>query len=206
MTSDSGTDSPAPNGNATPAYAIYRYDLLDRVTRETRPDGGETTYAYAAGTGGATTVTAAEKAYKGSALDATMTTVTTVNLLGETSSVVEGHGTSAAVTTTFAYDGSGLPLTVTVGGARVATFAYDAAGNRTSYASPNSGTTTWAFTALGQARSRTDALGNATTWSYDLLGRRTSRSDPDGKAFWTYDPTNGKGLVNGNRKLHISGN
>lgn len=41
----------------------YEYDDdLPRVVKETRPDGGETAYAYAAGTDGATTVTATEKA------------------------------------------------------------------------------------------------------------------------------------------------
>ena len=99
------------------------------------------------------------------------------------------------MTTTHAYDASGLPLTTTVGTTRVATFAYDAAGNRASHASPNSGATAFTHTALGELRTRRDALGNTATWTYDLLGRRTSRSDPDGKALWTYDPANGKGLL-----------
>ena len=165
------------------------------MTRETRPDGGETAHAYAAGTGGATVVTTTEKAYKDSTLDATLTTRATYNLLGEVASVEEGHGTAAAVTTTYAYDASGLLLTATAGTTRVAAFAYDAAGNRTSHTSPNSGATSFTFTALGELRTRRDALSNTTTWTRDLLGRRTSRSDPDGKAFWTYDPANGKGML-----------
>ena len=74
-------------------------------------------------------------------------------------------------------------------------FAYDAARNRVSHASPNSGTAAFTHTALGELRTQRDALGNTSTWTYDLLGRRTSRSDPDGKAYWTYDPANGKGLL-----------
>ena len=181
--------------NDTAPNTAYRYDVLDRVTRETRPDGGETAHAYAAGTGGATVVTTTEKAYKDSTLDATLTTRATYNLLGEVASVEEGRGTAAAVTTTYAHDASGLLLTATAGTTRVAAFAYDAAGNRTSHTSPNSGATSFTFTALGELRTRRDALSNTTTWTRDLLGRRTSRSDPDGKAFWTYDPANGKGML-----------
>ena len=173
----------------------YEYDNLDRVTKETRPDGGETSHAYAAGTGGATVVTTTEKAYKGATLDATLTARAIHNLLGEVESVEEARGSASAVTTTHTYDASGLLLTTTVGTTRVATFAYDAAGNRASHASPNSGTTAFTHTALGELRTRRDALGNTATWTYDLLGRRTSRSDPDGKALWTYDPANGKGLL-----------
>ena len=43
------------------------------------------------------------------------------------------RGTTAAVTTTYAYDASGLLLTATAGTTRVAAFAYDAEGNRTSH-------------------------------------------------------------------------
>ena len=181
-------------GGTAPNTA-YEYDNLDRATKETRPDGGETSYSYAAGTGGAVVVTTTEKAYKGATLDATLTTRATRNLLGEVASVEEARGSASAVTTTHAYDASGLLLTTTVGTTRVATFAYDAAGNRASHASPNSGATAFTHTALGELRTRRDALGNTATWTYDLLGRRTSRSDPDGKALWTYDPANGKGLL-----------
>ena len=76
----------------------------------------------------ATVVTATEKAYKGSTLDATPIARATYNLLGGVASV---------------------------------------------------------------------EVGRATTFEYATItgGRRTSRSDPDGKAFWTYDPANGKGML-----------
>lgn len=73
--------------------------------------------------------------------------------------------------------------------------ALDVAGNRASVADPNFGRVDFAHTALGQLRRQTDALGNRTTYSYDLLGRLKARDDPDGKARWTYDAANGKGLL-----------
>ena len=72
----------------------YEYDNLDRVTKETRPDGGETSHAYAAGTGGATVVTTTEKAYKGATLDATLTTRAIHNLLGEVAGPFPSHAAS----------------------------------------------------------------------------------------------------------------
>ena len=181
--------------NATAPNTSYEYDVRDRVAKETRPDGGETAYAYAAGTGGATTVTATEKVYTGSTLSATITTATTRNLLGEVASVTEASGTSDAVTTAYTYDASGLPLTVTAGGVQVAAFVHDAAGNRTSATDPNSGATAFTHDALGQTLTSSNALGQTTTHAYDVLGRPVSRSDPDGKSFWEYDGTNGKGTL-----------
>ena len=181
--------------NATAPNTSYRYDVLDRPTRETRPDRGETAWAYAVGTGGATTVTATEKVYRGTTLAATLTTATSYSLLGEVASVTEASGAAAAAAATYAYDASGLLKTVTVGGTEVARFAYDAAGNRTSATRPDAGATTFAHTALGQARTVRNALGQTATYAYDALGRLASRSDPDGKAYWTYDPANGKGRL-----------
>ena len=181
--------------NAAAPNTSYEYDILDRVTRETRPDGGETTRAYAAGTGGKTTETVVEKVYVGSTLSATLTTVNTYNLMGEVAGVTEASGTTAASTTAYSYDASGLLLTATANGVTAATFAYDAAGNRTSSTRPDSGTETFTHTALGQTLTWRNALGQTTTLGYDLLGRRTSRSEPDGKSYWTWDPANGKGML-----------
>ena len=179
---------------ASPAYSAYEYDNLDRTTRETRPDGGVTTRAYAAANG-AVTETVTEKVYAGSTLAATLTTVNTYDVLGELVSVTEDSGGDKAAATTFVRDGSGLLASVAVG-ARTTSFAYDAAGHRTSTADPNFGAATFARTALGQLRQRTDALGNRTTYSRDVLGRLTGRDDPDGKARWVYDTAaNGKGML-----------
>ena len=108
------------------------------------------------------------------------------------------------MTTTYAYDTSGLLETVTADGVETS-FEYDAAGNRESVANPDMGAAAdgksvkFAYTGLGQVRERTDGRGT-TSYRYDLLGRPTSRVDPAGgmktvTATWSYDPTNGKGRL-----------
>lgn len=181
---------------------LYEYDHRDRVTKETRPDGGETTYAYAASPdGGGVQVTAAEKVVLPEGLlSETQTTVSIHNLLGELVERTEAHGASEAVTTAYAYDASGLLDRVTVDGDYVTDFDYDAAGNRTRVRNPNFGTLSFAYTALGELRTRTDALGNETAYGYDVLGRLASRRDSarGGGADagrWEYDAANGKGLL-----------
>ena len=181
---------------------LYEYDQQDRVTKEVRPDGGETTYAYAASADGAATqVTAAEKVVlPRDLLSETQTTVSLYNLLGELVERTEAHGASEAVTTAYAYEASGLLDRVTVDGDYVTDFDYDAAGNRSAVRNPNFGTLTFTYTALGELRTRTDALGNETTYGYDVLGRLVSRRDAAtgggaGAGRWEYDAANGKGLL-----------
>ena len=134
------------------------------------------------------------------------------NILGELVEATDGSDQMSAnkVTTTYAYDTSGLLETVTADGVETR-FEYDAAGNRESVANPDMGTaardpdtgasaSAWfRYTGLGQVRERTDGRGT-TTYAYDLLGRPTSRVDPAGgtgtiTATWTYDPANGKGRL-----------
>ena len=103
-------------------------DKQGRVVRvATEAFSGSNDLHYAAGTGGATVVTTTEKAYKGSTLDATLTTRTTYSMLGG-ARVEECRATTAAVTTTYTYDASGQLLTASAGTTRVAAFAYAAAG------------------------------------------------------------------------------
>ena len=180
---------------------LYEYDRRDRVTKEVRPDGGETTYAYAASPdGGGVRVTAAEKVVlPGGLLSETQTTVSLHNLLGEPVERTEAHGTPEAVATAYAYDASGLLDLVTVDGAYVTDFDHDAAGNRSAVRNPNFGTLTFTYTALGELRTRTDALGNETAYGYDSLGRLASRRDSARSGGttagrWEWDAANGKGL------------
>ena len=114
--------------------------------------------------------------------------------MGDHVLAVEAAGTTEETRTEYAWDGSGLLVSVSVGGAAPTTFEHDAAGNRVRVDSPHHGAATYEWTALGELRRRTDADG-ASTWAYDRLGRMVARDDPDGAARWTYDPPNAAGLL-----------
>ena len=187
-------------------YTRYAYDIRDRLTGATRPDGGATGIMYAAASNRVTaTVTETVMAANGNQERATRKTKRTHNVLGELVSTIEGANEAASkqVTTSYAYDGAGRLETVTTG-EQTTTFAYDAAGNRASVANPNLGATLTAGDAMvsvkfkhnghGELTEREDARG-ATHYGYDKLGRRTCAADRGGAATWEYDQANGTGLL-----------
>ena len=195
------------HSNETPHYATYEYDVRDRVTAVTRPDGGSTAIVYeAVSATHRVKVTATEtvKEADGTVSD-TRKSERLHNILGELVEATDGSDQMSAdkVTTTYVYDTSGLLNTVTADGVETS-FEYDAAGNRESVANPDMGTAVdgksvkFKYTGLGRVRERTDGRGT-TSYRYDLLGRPTSRLDPAGMgtitAAWTYDPANGKGRL-----------
>ena len=184
-------------------YALYQYDVRDRPTGVTRPDGGRTTMRYGTAAMNRTTATVTETVARPGGGSDTRRTRHTYNVLGELVETLEGAEqtlTAKQATTSFEYDGSGLLETVTAAGVETS-FAYDKAGNRTSVTNPAVGTTvsgasaTFVHSALGELLSRTDARG-ATAYEHDRLGRPTRRTHPDGVvAQWSWDPANGKGLL-----------
>ena len=212
-------ESEPHHAGETAEYTRYKYDIRDRLTGATRPDGGKTEVKYTAASNQVTaTVTETVKASNGTEAT-TRKTERTHNVLGELVSTVEGAeqpGDDTAegaeqtdadadkpVKTSYAYDGAGRLETVTTGG-QTTTFAYDAAGNRESVTNPNLGATVSAGDAMvsvkfkhnghGELTEREDARG-ATYYLYDELGRRTCAADSDGTATWEYDLANGTGLL-----------
>ena len=202
------------HSDETPHYTKYAYDVRDRVTGVTRPDGGSTAIEYeAVSATHRVKVTATQTVKKaGGTVADTRASERLHNILGELVEATDGSDQMSAnkVTTTYVYDTSGLLETVTADGVETS-FEYDAAGNRESVANPDMGTaardpdtgasaSAWfRYTGLGQVRQRIDGRGT-TTYAYDLLGRPTSRVDPAGgtgtiTATWTYDPANGKGRL-----------
>ena len=200
-------ESAPHHSDETPHYTTYEYDVRDRVTAVVRPDGGSTSIDYEAVAAAhrvkATVIEAVKDADGMGTEDRESERLH--NILGELVEATDGSDKSSAekVTTTYAYDTSGLLRTVTADGVAT-TFEYDAAGNRESVTNPDMGTAAtgksvrFAYTGLGQVRERTDGRGT-TTYAYDLLGRPTSRVDPAGTgtvtAAWSYDPANGKGRL-----------
>ena len=200
-------ESAPHHSDETPHYTTYEYDVRDRVTVVVRPDGGSTSIDYeavAASHRVKATATETVKDADGMGTE-DRESERLYNILGELVEATDGSDKSSAekVTTTYAYDTSGLLRTVTADGVAT-TFEYDAAGNRESVTNPDMGTAAtgksvrFAYTGLGQVRERTDGRGT-TTYAYDLLGRPTSREDPAGTgtvtATWSYDPANGKGRL-----------
>ena len=203
-------DSAPYHADETPHYTTYEYDLRDRVTAVTRPDGGSTAVDYRAdGHRVKATITETVKKMAGGGMPDMRASERLYNLLGELVEATDGAEQASAnkVVTTYAIDTSGLLKTVTADGVTT-TFEHDAAGNRTSVTNPDMGTAVMAaagdvsvkfeYTGLGQVREREDGRGT-TTYAYDLLGRPTSRVDPAGTgtvtAAWSYDPANGKGRL-----------
>lgn len=199
--------------NASAPKTTYSYDVRDRVIRVVRPDGGSTAIGYVAQTNNRVNVTVTETLSNTAAgTPATRKTQRLYNVLGELVRSVDGAGATGAaaatdkVHTTYTYDGSGLPDTVSVwntatpgtSGERTNTvttdFDHDVAGNRSRVVHPNAGTVTFAYTGLGELRRRTEGT-YITTYGYDVLGRLEKRKDPGGGAQWTYDPTNAKGAL-----------
>ena len=175
-------------------YTVYAYDIRDRVTAETRADGGSVRTAYT-DSGNLVQATRTETVKEGGIAATTQRKVSRYNVLGELVETVDAQGATPTVTTAYTYDASGLLDVVTVDGVRRTDFDHDAAGNRDAVSSPNFGRVTFAHTALGELRTRTDAKHQATRYTYDLLGRLLSATDGGGASRWTYDRTNGKGFL-----------
>ena len=180
--------------NAKIHRTTYTHDHRDRVTREVRPDGGSVAIQYAR-LGNGVRVTRTETVAETGKANATRTKTSEYNVLGELVRTTDAAGTTAAATTVYAHDVSGLLDTVTVDGARRTDFDHDAAGRRTAVSSPNFGTVTFAHTALGELLTRTDARQKTTTYAHDKLGRLLTATDADGVSRWVYDGTNGKGRL-----------
>ena len=181
----------------TAYYVTPTYDIRDRITRVTRPDGSYTDTNYIVS--GSNVIVEVKDRVNNSAgsFEEYQTKRSTYNLLGQLTSTTDAYGTSDAATVTYVYDANGNPTTVTAPGGAVTTMQYDAAGNRTQLTGPNVGTVNTTYTALGQVRTNTDAKNQTSTYTYDTLGRLTARSNTNGEsATWVWDTaTNGKGFL-----------
>jgi len=185
------------SAGGVPEYVEVDHDVLGRVVREARPDGGITQTSYA-GSAGQTTVTVTETVKTPGQADTTRAKRSVFDARGLLVSTTDAFGTAEAVTTTYAYDGALNLASVTVDGTEVASMAYDAAGNRISIDEINTGLTTFDYDALGRLRDQTDANGLTSTLDYDDLDRLISRVDGGGTAgattsTWTWDPLNATG-------------
>jgi len=184
---------------STRYFTDFAYDIRDRATTVSQPNGGSTgiDYIVEAGTGLRVTVTESVKKADGVTALTDQVRVNIYDLTGDLVTSID-DSTGKNVKTSYAYYASGLPKTVAVdpdGANLVTSFQFDDAGNRTQLTGPDVGTINTLYTALNQPRHVTDNMSQITTMTYDLLGRIRTRNDADGQASWTYDPANGKGFL-----------
>jgi RHS repeat-associated protein len=162
-------------GDAT-LWTEYNYDVLGRVTQETKPGNLVTLTEYA----GRTTVMTNPLSQRNiRAVDARGQLIVSTDPL--------------AGTVSYSYDAFGNMVAMVDPLGHRTILTYDVRGNRTSITDPDTGRSTFVYNALGELTSQTDANKNRTTLVYDVLGRLVNRTEPDGICTWVYDTRN-KGI------------
>ena len=161
-------------------WANYVYDDLNRVLRETAPDGGVISYAYNGLTASAT-----------NAKNQTSTLVR--NSQGQLIQVTNAVNTSAASSVSYSYDPFGNLVKTTDAAGNITTMGYDLRGRKVSMIDPDMGTWTYNYDVLSELVTQTDAKNQVTTLTYDKLGRMTRRAEPDLIGNWVFD-TCAKGI------------
>jgi RHS repeat-associated protein len=172
-------------------WTVFTYDALGRVTQETFPDSSSTTFCYH---GLTTAVTNAKN----------QTKTTVLNDEGLTASVVQGTGISSStcnptgsgsITTGYAYDAFGNPLTITTSNKTI-TNTFDVRGRKRTASDPDSGGWTYSYDGLGELTIQADAKSQQTTINYDKLTRPLNRTEADFYSKWVWDgATNGIGAL-----------
>ena len=174
-----------------------QYDILGRLTKQTKPYTYTGSYAFQTQTFGqplATTTydilsrvtqvldangTHSDSSYSG--LSTTQTdpkgnsTTSTSDVWGRVVSVAPATGPGLS----YVYDKASHLTTVTKGTggtATTTTLGYDRAGRKTSMSDPDMGSWSYGYDALSALTGQTDARSCSTTIAYDLLGRPTGKT------------------------------
>jgi RHS repeat-associated protein len=183
------------------------YDVLDRVTSMTQPDGSITSTSYSI-TGGLLKTTVTD------AMGGSQATFT--NGSGLTSKTEQYSGPNGTITTTFEYDAINQLLAVTdTKGEKTESF-YDLAGRRTKLIHPASGTTLFGYDQAGNLTSKKTAnlalLHDSITYTYELYNRLKSihyPQHPENDVTYTYgtyaDTTTASGNRAGRLKYLVDG-
>lgn len=169
------------------SWMTYSYDDFDRLTLQRYADGSEDRYTYS---GLAKTVTK-----KG------LTSTYTYNTLGDIVSVNDAAGTIS-----YAYNGEGKPVSITVPGNITTYIVYDVYGRRIGLTDPSAGTSTTEYDSAGNVSRTVDARGKETIYSYDLHDRMLTRQlTGEFTTTYTYDSDNhltGKTATNGTSAVY----
>ncbi len=198
-----------PYFNGTSKDVVSTYDIRNRITNVSRPDGSSIGTAYAI-SGSQVIVTTTDNVKNANGTSAgTQVKRNEFNILGQLTKTTDGYGTSTNPSTTYTYDANGNVLTAVVSGGTAGTttttFEYDAAGNQTKIIGPDIGTVATTYTGLGQVRTQTDNKGQLSTYTYDVLSRLTSLVNTDGTSTWVWDTaTNGIGKLKSRSRTGFS--
>jgi len=172
----------------TPVWTVNSYitsgsrqDAFGRVCKETRPDGGYTTFAYHGLQKTVTEYLAASAT--------TQTATTTKNAQGLIWTIKDAKN----YTTTYTYDAfDNLTDTVDQNTNDIHN-TYDLRGRKTASADPDMGSWSYAYDSFGELYKQTDAKSQITTMTYDGLGRLTGRTETDMVSTWAYGTTSNQG-------------
>src|SRR5262249_22213219 len=142
----------------TPQVIHTSYDVLDRVTASTNPDGSSVTKTY----GLSTAITSDELGHPvQDFLDAQSHTIRHREWLdGGVNATVYSYAVSGHVGQTVDAVGNST------------TFAFDSLGRKLQMTDPDAGTWSYAYDAAGRMTSQTDPKGQVISFGYDALGRR----------------------------------
>lgn len=207
------------DGNQTGVRAPTASRTTFGVTATTYDDLGRVTSTTVSCTTSGTTVPSTPACTGAGTADAShnITTTTTYDAAGNVVAVeapdpAAGTGSTATVTTRYAYDGAGrlcrvlenastdlqsladpcaTPVTGTADGDVSTRYEHDKAGNLVTATDAEGHSQSYAHDRLGRMTSRTDGLGATEAWAYDARGNRLSL---DGRiagtgdlVTWTYD-------------------
>ena len=158
----SKTDFNKAFDNVSPTVTVY--DVLDRATAVTLPDGSETATEYATDNSSRALVTTVTDALGNRQASYTSGS-------GKTLKTEQLSGPDGTITTTFEYDGIQRLVRVTDTEGNVTTSVYDMGDRRTEVSHPASGITSFTYDALGNVLTKQTANlakeGKAITYDYD---------------------------------------
>jgi RHS repeat-associated protein len=179
-------------GNATGATSFSYENDLDRMIRETAPDGGITVIQPS---GLTTTVYRAPSGEPTAGAATTQKTVRTVNDQGWTISVTDALGQ----TTGYSHDPHGNLLQVSKPGQTAVVMTYDIRGRKKTLVDPDAGSISYSYNSAGDLLAESVSGGRSSNTDYDALGRPLTRTaTAESKTFTTtygYDGSYAKGKL-----------
>ncbi len=170
------TTQSLPGIGSAGADIVMAYDLRDRLTSRSEPDGGSATVNYAL-EGDRLRVTQTKSILVPGASAVTEVHSTTLDALGQVRTSTDPEGSEIH----YGYDGLGNLIKSEIAG-NVTSMVFDPVGNRISISEPNTGTTTFTYDALGLLRTQLDAANRQTNFTYDRVDRLIERIDEMGAA------------------------
>jgi RHS repeat-associated protein len=147
-----------------------RFDSLDRIVEEYRPDGTKVSRKYQ----GLTTFSQNAKGQESATIS---------DIRGRVRKSID----ALRGVTEFWYDVNGRQTEVqnVLGG--ITRFEYDVAGHRKRITDPSAGQWDFKYNSFGDLIEQTDPRGSVVTLAYDSIGRRINRHSRDEDAAWVYD-------------------